>query len=239
MEKQAPYLVIGDGRLARHLTYYFRNLGLPFSQWSRSQASKDQASKDYPIKTLEEKTNDCTHVLLAITDDAIEPFIREHKALFQNKVVLHCSGSLHIKEAIDIHPLMTFGPELYECETYKTIGFVTCFADFDKDKHLPGIDNSIYKISPKEKGFYHANCVLAGNFTQLLWGKLQDSFKKLDLPDKLYQPYLEQVFKNLKKSSNQGTNQDLSQNSHKQVLTGPLARKDMKTIKQKFKLFKQ
>jgi hypothetical protein len=68
--RQVPkYLIIGNGRVARHLAHYFSLLKIKqYSQWDRSQ----------PVARLKELVDTADRVLLAIRDDAIEPFIDEH-----------------------------------------------------------------------------------------------------------------------------------------------------------------
>lgn len=68
--RQVPrYLIIGNGRVARHLAHYFSLLKIKtVTQWDRSQ----------PLPRLLELATGATHILLAIKDDAIEPFIDAH-----------------------------------------------------------------------------------------------------------------------------------------------------------------
>ncbi|TAL33488.1 MAG: DUF2520 domain-containing protein [Alphaproteobacteria bacterium] len=68
--RQVPkYLIIGNGRVARHFVHYFSLLKIKqYSQWDRSQ----------PVARLKELVDDSNRILLAIRDDAIEPFIDEH-----------------------------------------------------------------------------------------------------------------------------------------------------------------
>ena len=151
---------------------------------------------------------------MAISDDAIESFIDQNPEL-QNKELVHFSGGLVTDKAIGLHPLMTFGEELYELEFYQKIPFITEAESSDVLTELP---NPRFSISKKDKPLYHSLCVMSGNYTSMLWNKLFKDFEeKFELPKEVAQLYMEQVFQNIK---NQG----------QKSLTGPLVRGDEKTI---------
>ena len=83
---------------------------------------------------------------------------------------------------------------------------------------LPELRNQHVTIPKKLKPFYHAFCVISGNFSSLLWQKAFQEFeKKLNFPKEILHPYLEQIFLNLK-------------NEPENALTGPLVRSDKKTV---------
>jgi len=199
------YLIIGSGRTARHFVHYFQLLGLPFELWNRHET---QTQFQLSLKKA-------THVLLLISDSAIESFFREHLSQFPGKVV-HFSGSLEIPGVHSAHPLMTFAQELYSLEDYQVIPFVSTSPLAFQDL-LPGLANPAFKIKPEQKAFYHALCVLSGNFTTLLWQKMNSGMKDLGLPEGVHLPYMKQIFKNLEQNPSG-------------ALTGPLARKDLKTV---------
>jgi 2-dehydropantoate 2-reductase len=148
-------------------------------------------------------------------DSAIENFYRENLASYQG-LVLHFSGALEIPGIHSVHPLMTFSTELYEPAIYPRIPFVTT-SSLPSDELLPGMKNAVHRISPDKKSYYHALCVMSGNFTTLLWQKMHQGMQELGLPNEIESLYRQQIFKNL--SAN------LSQ-----ALTGPLARKDLATV---------
>jgi Domain of unknown function (DUF2520) len=99
----APLGIVGDGRAARHFHHYFDLLSLPVRGWSR------RASDRSPDEVLAP----CDTVLVLIADTAIEPFIAAWPALTRHRLV-HGSGSLVTSAAECAHPLMTFGPDLYD-----------------------------------------------------------------------------------------------------------------------------
>src|SRR5262245_43241087 len=110
-------LLIGDGRLARHLSRYFQQLGLTHSSWSRRMAAS------CACRPLHELVQPGTRALLAISDSAIEPFVKEHPEL-EKAVRIHFSGRLSTPLAHGAHPLFSFASTLYERELYERIPFI-------------------------------------------------------------------------------------------------------------------
>lgn len=304
--RQVPnkYLIIGNGRLARHLCHYFSLLKIKdYSKWDRSQ----------PLARLHELATGATHILLAIKDNAIEPFIDEHladiapcdhivilntafDAVKKNrnaesvkgieaaiksfdeahpqlnaagrrqvagllKIVdalrasvkagdevavaartkelgqglhtlktslpmatkVHFSGSLVTKKAWGAHPLMTFGNQVYTLDKYLAIPFVVDEKAPPFRELLPGIHNQHVRLSGQQKAKYHAACVMAGNFSCILWQKLFDTLQgEFGFPPNIADMYLKQQTENL-----------LS--DYKTALTGPLARGDSETIEKNLK----
>lgn len=207
--RQVPYLIIGDGRLARHFSHYFQALGLPFQQWSRRQDPTAQQ-----LKKLAESSE---RALILISDNAIEAFIQQHSYL-QKLVCIHCSGSLTIDSAIGAHPLMTFAPNLYIDDEYQQIPFVIEQSKYTFSDLFPGLPNPAYFIAKSQKALYHSLCVLSGNFTSILWQKVFREFKQqLGFPPSIALPYLAKICENL------ATDPEAA-------LTGPLARGDQKTL---------
>lgn len=210
MKKPLHYGIVGDGRAARHFIHYFSLLKIPFTQWSRGIA-KETGSTPYM------RLKDVDVLLVLISDSAIEPFLRRWPALLQKKTV-HFSGSLVSELAFGFHPLMLFGKELYDLKTYGKIPFVSEEEGPSFQEIFPNLPNPHFKISKEQKPYYHALCVLSGNFTSLLWKKSFQEFKsRLGLPEEVLQPYLFKVFENIHRDPVHAP-------------TGPLVRKDYETI---------
>jgi hypothetical protein len=185
---QVPqYLIVGDGRLARHLCHYFSLFKIQrYNQWYRSQ----------PIERFHDLKAESTHILLPIKDSAIEPFIDEHLSDFKGTKV-HFSGGLVSKKAWGAHPLMTFGPDLYPLEKYLSIPFVVDDKAPDFKKLLPGLHNPSVRLNAKQKAKYHALCVMAGNFSCLLWQNLFGAFEaELGIPPHTADMFLRQQGEN-------------------------------------------
>jgi hypothetical protein len=207
---QVPLLLIGDGRLARHLSLYFKQLELPFVAWSRRAFA---AGGSPALSTL---IDEGTRALLAISDDAIEPFIQSHPEL-ERATRVHFSGSRVTPLAHGAHPLFSFAATLYERDTYERIPFILDEGSPPLADLIPGLPNPEAFIAPGLRSRYHALCVLAGNFTTILWRKLFFELEwQLDLPREQALPYLESTLRGL---TGPGV-----------PLSGPLARGDRGTI---------
>lgn len=204
------YLIIGDGRVATHMTHYLGLLNLPTSQWSRRN----------PSSPLVKMASQAKAILLLISDSAIETFLKEHPYLASTslKPVMHFSGALTRPDIESAHPLMTFGPELYSFENYKRIPFVTVAGRAALSELIAELPNPHFAIQSEKKKLYHALCSMSGNFSTILWEHVISRFEtELGLPRQILMPYLEQCASNVT-------------GSQKSVLTGPLARGDVSLI---------
>ena len=203
---QFQYLIIGAGHVARHLSHYFTLLNIPYQTWDRAQDPH----------LLRAKVAEATHVLLAISDDALENFYRKHLE-GHDKVVVHFSGSRNIAGMISAHPLMTFGPGLYDLELYQKIHFTITGTDSVAAVFPGGFPNPYSYLPADKKALYHALCVMGGNFVTLLTSKMIHGLHELGIPSEAATMYSEKILANallLKEAA----------------LTGPLARKDVATV---------
>jgi predicted short-subunit dehydrogenase-like oxidoreductase (DUF2520 family) len=209
--RQIPnYLIIGSGRLARHLAHYFQLCEIKFHNWSRS---------NHNISQLEEFLKLSEVIILAINDDSVKLFIQQYPIL-TTKTLIHCSGCLKFDNFIGIHPLMSFGNELYQHNTYKKISFIIDSSLEDFKKYFSTLRNPVHFIPKDEKAYYHALCVMSGNFTTIIWSKLfKELESRLNIPKEAAFTYLNSIALNL-------------QINHRDALTGPLIRGDSKTINQ-------
>ena len=208
--EQPNIVLIGDGRLARHLRRYFDELNLNHAIWSR----RLEAAKCCPA--LEVLVQSDTRALLAISDRAVEPFIRSHPEL-RKAVRVHFSGRLASSLAIGAHPMFSFAGTFYDRELYERIPFVIDQGSPPLASLVPGLPNPCFFIEPERRERYHALCVLAGNFTTLLWRKFFFEIEKeLGTPREQALPYLESITRGLS-----GTGPPLS---------GPLSRGDQTTL---------
>lgn len=208
--RQVPkYLIIGNGRVARHFSHYLKLLNLSFQNWSRDNNTRDE---------LMVLVKNCSHVLLLISDGAIKDFIDDNQYLLSAEYLIHFSGCLTLENCFGAHPLMTFGHDLYDKENYIAMPFILEESGPNFSVLLPGLPNKNFQIPKQMKPLYHALCVIGGNFTCLLWQKFFTELEnKFNLPKEIVYPYLDTVVENLKHSS-------------ANALTGPLARRDYKTI---------
>lgn len=208
------YLIIGDGRVARHFAHYFHLLHLPYHTWSRRQ--------DPQAEILPELVKSHVRILVLIKDEAIPSFVTSHPCL-QGKLCIHFSGHLTTPLAHGAHPLYTFGQDVYELSTYQQIPFILEEGDLAFADLLPGLNNRHYRIPKALKPFYHSLCVLSGNFTCLLWQKMFEELENtFHIPRDIAYPYMHQIVDNLQKNA-------------ACALTGPLARGDKVTLESNLK----
>ena len=206
MNTKPSYGLIGRGRVAAHLARYLELEAQPCVAWHRRMPTP-----------AEEALAGCGVVLLAISDAALPTFLDAHPGLAGRKLV-HFSGSLAVAGLHGAHPLMTFGPELYDRETYRSIPFITERGGARFEDLFPGLVNPSWAIDRELKPLYHALCALAGNGTTLLWAKAIGDFEtRLGVPAAALRPFLERTLHNVAASGGA-------------ALTGPLARRERETV---------
>lgn len=204
----AQILLIGSGRLAEHLQHWFQ-----FSASKQSILYTWDRQQD-PV-ALNRYCQKATHVWLAISDSAILPFYEHYLKGYDFKTI-HFSGSFHDSRMISAHPLMTFSSQLYSEDFYPKINFALTGCTELSDA-LPGFKNPFFILPTEKKSIYHALCVVAGNFPQILWREVYKTAEKNSIPVEIFEPYIQKVAENFI---------DLKEKS----LTGPFIRKDLETV---------
>jgi 2-dehydropantoate 2-reductase len=203
------YLIIGNGKLAKHLRHYFSLAEIAYYSWNR---------KEHSLKELTRLSTKTKKILVAIKDDNICLWIKAHKKIFTNHIFIHFSARCHIPNSYSIHPLYCFGPKLYDLKEYQMIPFILDQSQTKLTQLIPEIPNPSYHIDYKQKDFYHGMCVLAANFPTLLWQKVNLEFETtLKLPSKIIWLLAQSALKQC-------------QSNPKQALSGPLSRNDQTTI---------
>lgn len=202
------YLIVGAGRLGRHLAHYFALNKMTFATWDRRSGS---------VESLAAAMLACDIVLLAIPDSQIGDFYLEWKS--SHKVFVHFSGTYHQSEVFGFHPLMTFGFDLYEASVYPSLYFVGTESATEFRRLFPQLPNTYQQISIADKSLYHSLCVLSGNATTLLWELVFREFAALGMDAKALKPYLQQIAANIECEADGR-------------FTGPWYRDDKKTIQQ-------
>ena len=200
----APLLLVGSGRLARHIGRYCTLEGVAFETWSRREPRRFSSSAAG------------RRVILAISDDAIETFTAKHEQV-PVQTWIHCSGCVVSERAVGLHPLFTFAPDRFETlDVYRSIVFVSERGRPDLSSVVPELHNRCIAIDSHARPLYHALCVLGGNFTTLLWRTVVAESQRIGLEPESMMPYLDAVVRNLWSSSD--------------PFTGPLARGDQATV---------
>ncbi|MBF0547033.1 MAG: DUF2520 domain-containing protein [Candidatus Riflebacteria bacterium] len=208
------YGIVGSGRVSRHFAKYFQLLGLDFTTISGRGVARAE---------IEAKFAECDVLLVLISDDQISDFIEKNLHSFPKSTLVHFSGCLSIEGVQGAHPLMTFSNEIYDLDTFSRIPFVCEKGKSRFEDLFPNLKNPVYYIDSEMKPFYHALCVMAGNFTSILWQKLfRDFEEKLRIPPEAAFLYLQKVVENLV-------------GNFREALTGPFARGDYKVIEKNLK----
>ena len=212
----AHYALIGGGRLARHMHHYLTLLNQPVSAWARNaDCALNSHSIDDPRLRLRATIEPASHVLLLVSDAAIPEVVAKFPFLHEKRLV-HCAGAFSFPGIAGAHPLMTFSEPLYELQQYREMPFIVERGS-RFDELLPGLSNPHFEIAPEDKARYHALCVVAGNFSQILWDAVATRFEGMGLRAAALEPYLRRVAENF--IAARGA-----------ALTGPLSRGDSATI---------
>ncbi len=210
-EAAAPYLVVGGGRLARHLAHYFDLLGITHTGWVRADGADALAARADAARA----------VLLALPDDALETFVREHDARLGPGPRVHFSGARSVRGATGCHPLGSFGASMLPEATYRSVHFVVDegagAAASGFDELFPELPNPHSTMPESWKAAYHTAAVMSGNFTALLWRRAAEVFDRLGLPDAAWVTYLDTVAHNIR-ADVEG------------AVTGPIVRGDDGTV---------
>ena len=204
----ATILLIGSGKLSKHLIHWFnlnKNNSSKILNWDRHQDPH----------AIHRYATQATHIWLAISDSAIIPFYEKYLAGHEARVV-HFSGALHDSRVTSAHPLMSFADELYADDFYPKIQFALTGCD-SLSEALPGFTNTWFPLKAENKPLYHALCVAAGNFRQILWTEIYKIAHDHDLPAEAFDLYIQQITENFLAMKNL-------------ALTGPIARKDVSTV---------
>jgi len=203
----APYLLVGGGRLARHLGHYFDLLGVPHVDWRRADGPE----------ALGDVADGARAVLILVPDDAIGSFVDEHDARLGSAPRVHCSGSRAIEGVTGCHPLGSFGEALFPEQLYRSLHFVVEPGPVGFDELFPDLPNPHTEVREEDRVRYHGAAVLSGNFTAILWRRAAEIFEEVGLPRSAWGPYLETVALNIR--ADVGT-----------AVTGPVVRGDSGTI---------
>ena len=211
--RQVPnYLLIGNGRMANHMHHYFDSLSIPHAMWNRQQTT----SKLYQALVS------ATHILVLISDDQIEEFIKYYiQPEYSEKIIIHFSASLTltVENTYSAHPLQSFiDINAYTKEAYEKIPFILTSGTPSLHILMPGLNNPFYYIQSSDMAYYHALCVLANNMSTILWKKFYEEMTaRFQIRDKDLTPILQYTFYNIQKTKGKH-------------VSGPLVRGDSKTL---------
>jgi hypothetical protein len=212
MKTVRTILIVGSGRLAMHLNHWASIQQNSENKNTCKILNWDRSQDPHLIKTYIAQADD---VWLAISDSAIISFYEKYLLGFDLTVV-HFSGAVHDSRILSAHPLMTFSEHIYADEIYLNTHFAITGCEKLSDA-LHGFTNSFFILSAEQKPLYHALCVVAGNFPQMLWSEVAKICSDKQIPLRAFDSYLRQTLENFI-SLGEGS------------ATGPFARHDLNTI---------
>lgn len=218
-------LIIGSGKLSPHIPYLLNFISQEYVFVDRALYEKllSKNSIAEALLVLCQKNNLSGHnyktinIYLAVKDDQIWTTyegLLKFKDNTQGVAIsfFHFSGAKFFPKVTGIHPLMTFTKQLYPQELYNQIPLYVDHEDFYLNHK-----SRVKYLSPEKKPFYHALCVMLGNFPQLLIYEVKKTLEKdFEFSD----------FKLLVETSVD----NILQSGSPSQLTGPIVRNDLKTI---------
>ncbi len=213
-------LLLGNSKLARHLHHYFHLIDYKHKHFedARDLQNPDLYRKIKEVNAIWILTNDQS--IEAVMNHLKKEMIR-HDLRPDDYTFLHSGAASEIEGMHTLHPLMTFGENLYSLEQYQTIPFAVISHEADSLSSRFTLKNPRFSISAKsssDRALYHAYAVLMSNLPILLWSlTTREAQRKLSLAPELFDPILKQTLENFIQSRGS-------------ALTGPIARKDYTTI---------
>lgn len=204
---KSAYLVVGGGRMARHVAHYLDLLAVPYRVWTRHD----------PPDALSAAAAGVRAVLILVSDAALGPFVREHREALASARLVHFSGSARIPGVWCCHPLGSFGGSFHSAEVYRRVTFVCDPGPPEFAEVFPDLPNPHLVLDPELRPLHHALAVLSGNFTALLWRKAREEWGRIGVGPEAVAGYLETVVGNLRGDPTGS-------------VTGPLVRGDDTTI---------
>jgi hypothetical protein len=208
-------LLIGQGKLATHLSFYLSQKNIAHEHWKKSR----DLSKPELLPLLKR----VNAVWILVSDQAINEVSLRLRDLAPGIPILHSSAATEIPGLLTLHPMQTFGPELYPLTAYEKVPFVFIREEWElqldlKNAILSALSNPTLSIPNSKRILYHAHCVMMANFPQLLWSKVcEESSPFLRDARMAFAPLLEQTVQNFIVHG-------------KKAVTGPLIRGDKTTL---------
>lgn len=195
------FCFIGAGNLATHLSKAFQNKGFIISQvYSRTEQSANKLAETLSTKyttSVSEIDRNADIYFVAIKDSAFDEVLSQIN--FNNKLVVHCSGSLPLS-AIEkysdnfgvLYPLQTFSkkreidfneiPVFIEANSVKNekqILEITC-----------QISDSVSVINSDKRKALHISAVFACNFVNHFYTIAAEILKSKDIPFDVLKPLI-------------------------------------------------
>lgn len=219
-------VILGAGNVANHLFKAFQTTeNVEVVQvYNRSEiALENFKSKTQTTTNLAELKNAAIY-LVCVKDDAIEEVISQ--LAHQDGIVAHTSGSVSLSTSARrnavFYPLQTFSKQTEV--NFKEIPLCLETSE-EKDFNLleelaKTISDKVFSISSEQRKKLHLAAVFANNFSNHMFAIAEDLCKQNNVPFEVLSALIKE------------TAQKATQNSPKEVQTGPAKRNDQATIKQ-------
>ncbi|TDT68608.1 6-phosphogluconate dehydrogenase-like protein [Hypnocyclicus thermotrophus] len=232
---------IGSGKVGISLARYFKNKNIDIIGFYELDKNKiEKYNKEFTFfKKIKEFIENIDIIFITVNDDNIK-IIREklEKLGFENKILIHMSGSLPSKEikikknfAYSIHPMFAFSDD-----NTQDIEKATFSIEGDREKidylvdFFNKLGNEILKIESDKKDIYHLSNVIVSNLVLSLIeigiNYLGECGIEKNEAKKAIFPLIENNINNIK-----------VKNIEKAV-TGPVERADIITLKKHLKVIK-
>lgn len=225
-------VILGAGNVATHL---FKALNkadnVSVIQWyNRSLDAIKQYKKSLDITDNLNHLKSADVYIIAVSDDAIKAFSSELP--FENKLVVHTSGSVNIYDLDKKHkrgvlyPLQTFSKNVDMDLTHVPI----CIETLDKKSYpllkqlATSISNTTKKVNTDQRRILHLAAIFVNNFTNQLYRIGHEITESEGTEFDLLKPLIMETAKKV-----QNTSPYMAQ-------TGPAKRNDKKTINKHLKL---
>lgn len=220
--------ILGLGRVGQSLQHTFAEFGIPAEGWSRRKSPLNEYLRDVPFSKNEV-------ILLTVSDPAIDEVLEEIiPALDGTQVVLHCAGArgAAIREGLAfertgvLHPIRAI-PNGETMLTHQVWGISGGdIAQARAREIITLFEGDFLRVPDDEAATYHAAMVIAGNFPLALQAISEALIQSLGAD--------ESVGRRALRTLHQGALENVSDNTIADVLTGPIARRDLDTIQTHF-----
>jgi predicted short-subunit dehydrogenase-like oxidoreductase (DUF2520 family) len=213
--RKLTYVVFGAGRVGRNIAFYLERLGHHVTMLSRA-GTADQAGCAALIAQADV-------VCAAIPDAALPGWLPSWREALRGRIAVHFSGALLLEGSWSFHPLYSFPKDILSLETLRQIAFARQENAPPLGDVFPGADNPTFVVADKDRAFYHALAVLAGNFPAAVWNEIAKiAAERLKIEPQALAFYLSGVVERFAESPYAS-------------MTGPVARRDAATVEANLK----
>lgn len=219
-------VIIGSGNVAHHLISAFSESTESelVQVFSRNKANVDNAPKSVIVTDNFDELVAADLYIIAVSDDAIASVSQQLP--FENRLVVHTSGSVSIKDLDSknrrgvFYPLQSFSkskpvvfkeiPVCLESESVEDYNLI--------EKTALGISDKIFRIDSEQRKALHVSAVFVNNFTNHLYKIGNDICDEYQIPFEILQPLIRE------------TAEKVMVLSPSEAQTGPAKRNDTLTI---------